>query len=253
MRYLYNCFKKLTNPIRDFYINEDLKKLGLNPKEATINEDGSIDYVGYVDLRIRGFNKIPLKFGKVVGVFNCSDNELTSLENAPHTVLGDFVCSKNKLISLEHCPKTVDGSFYCGNNNLKSLEHCPREIKYHFDCSTNFLENLKHCPVSIGKIFTANCNYINTLEYFPDYVGTEAYLFYNEVQDIDTLKQCFVGRELLIGDKLENQKHEKCRKKSFKPEEIALKFKRDEILLQKEALSRELSEKAEPPKRRNKL
>ena len=57
-----------------------------------INPDGSIDVNGNVDLSYMGLTKIPLKFNKVNGWFDCSYNKLTSLEG---------------------CPKEVEWSFYC--------------------------------------------------------------------------------------------------------------------------------------------
>ena len=49
----------------------------------------------------------------MVGNFNCSFNNLTSLEGAPEIVGGNFDCAFNKkLKSLEGCPKEVGGDFY---------------------------------------------------------------------------------------------------------------------------------------------
>ena len=52
----------------------------------------------------------------VTGYFDCSNNNLTSLEGAPKEVGGDFDCSDNKLISLEGAPKEVGGGFDCYDN-----------------------------------------------------------------------------------------------------------------------------------------
>ena len=82
----------------------------------TINDDGSIDVDASVDLSNKNLSKIPFKFGIVSGDFNCSDNQLTSLEGAPNSVGGDFYCYNNQLTSLEYAPKMVGGSFYCSNN-----------------------------------------------------------------------------------------------------------------------------------------
>ena len=72
-----------------------------NIKNYIINEDGSIDVDGDVDLSNRELIELPLKFRNVSGDFYCSYNELTSLEGAPSSVDGDFDCSGNKLTSLE--------------------------------------------------------------------------------------------------------------------------------------------------------
>ena len=75
-----------------------------NIKNYIINEDGSIDVDGDVDLSNRELIELPLKFRNVSGYFNCSNNELTSLEGAPSSVGGNFYCSGNKLTSLEGFP-----------------------------------------------------------------------------------------------------------------------------------------------------
>ena len=92
----------------------DLKIKGLcykyGIKNYTINSDGTIDVDGDVNLsnyrnRPMGglpcskLKKLPLKFRKVNGFFNCSGNELISLVGSPISV-GDFNCSYNKLNSL---------------------------------------------------------------------------------------------------------------------------------------------------------
>ena len=58
------------------------------------------------------------------GYFDCSHNELTSLEGAPSRINGDFYCSDNFITSLEGAPSEVDGSFFCSRNkNLTSLKN----------------------------------------------------------------------------------------------------------------------------------
>ena len=82
----------------------------------TINEDGSIDVDGNVELGHRNLTKIPFKFRHIHGSFYCYNNRLTSLEGAPINVGGDFWCSRNRLTSLEYAPNNVGGHFYCYSN-----------------------------------------------------------------------------------------------------------------------------------------
>jgi hypothetical protein len=84
----------------------------------TINDDGSIDVNGNVDLSYISLTKLPLKFRNVSGYFWCDHNELTSLEGGPSSVGGDFYCHNNRLTSLEGCPSSVGGSFYFHNNPI---------------------------------------------------------------------------------------------------------------------------------------
>jgi hypothetical protein len=88
----------------------------------TINEDGTIDVDGCINLTHKGLTELPLKFRNVTGYFWCSANELSSLEGCPESVGGYFSCSRNKLKTLEGCPKSVGGSFRCSRNQLMTLE-----------------------------------------------------------------------------------------------------------------------------------
>ena len=69
--------------------------------------------------------------------FDCSYNDLTSLEFAPKTVGRHFDCSYNDLTSLEFAPKTVGGFFDCSHNELTSLEFAPKTVGGFFDCRYN--------------------------------------------------------------------------------------------------------------------
>jgi hypothetical protein len=84
------------------------------------------------DLKLTGLDltKLPdiLKDITVGGNFNCSYNELTSLEGAPKTVGENFGCSYNKLTSLDGAPKFVGGDFYCRNNSVKFTEKDIRAV-----------------------------------------------------------------------------------------------------------------------------
>ncbi len=88
----------------------------------TINPDGSIDVNGNVVLVTLGLTKLPLKFNRVSGYFNCTDNELTSLVGSPNYVGDSFYCYNNQLTSIEGSPEHVGGSFSCSFNKLTSLE-----------------------------------------------------------------------------------------------------------------------------------
>jgi hypothetical protein len=64
----------------------------------------------------------------VEGSFDCSYNQLTSLEGSPKSVEGSFWCENNQLISLEGSPKTVGRHFYCNNNLKKFTEEEVRKV-----------------------------------------------------------------------------------------------------------------------------
>lgn len=96
-----------------------------NIKNWTLNEDGTIDVDGHVEIYGEKITKLPLKFGRVTGCFWCYNNGLTSLEGSPNYVGGAFNCESNKLTTLEGSPKKVEGAFNCSLNKLTSLEGAP--------------------------------------------------------------------------------------------------------------------------------
>ena len=93
----------------------------------TINDDGSIDVNGYVNLINKGLTELPLTFNKVTGYFNCGGNSLTTLKGCPRWVGRYFDCGNNQLTSLEFSPDYVGDDFYCDNNKLTD-NLCDTEI-----------------------------------------------------------------------------------------------------------------------------
>jgi hypothetical protein len=115
--------------------------LEYNIRDWSINSEGLVDVNGDVKLYNSGLNKIPIKFGKIIGYFDCSNNELKSLEGSPHTVVGDFDCSNNELKSLEGCTHTVGGNFYCQYNQLTIINDELEFVEY-FDISYNPIDEV---------------------------------------------------------------------------------------------------------------
>jgi len=113
--------------------------------------DNSIDLSG-IDLK-----KLPDFSNCVVnGNFNCSNNQLTSLEGAPQKVVGYFDCSGNQLTSLKGAPYEVGGLFNCSGNQLTSLEGAPKEVGGLFNCSGNQLTSLDGRPKASKYVFDNN-------------------------------------------------------------------------------------------------
>ena len=57
----------------------------------SLNGDGGIDVDGDVGLEELNLTKLPIKFGRVTGSFDCSYNKLPTLEGAPNWVGGLFL------------------------------------------------------------------------------------------------------------------------------------------------------------------
>ena len=83
-------------------------------------ERGLVNVDGIVNLRDRELKELPLKFGVVTGLFNCSNNNLTSLEG---------------------CPKYVGGYFSCCRNNIREFTGI-KYIEWWLSCSDNPIGNI---------------------------------------------------------------------------------------------------------------
>ena len=100
----------------------------------TVNDDGSIDVNGNVNLDNIRLTELPLLFNKVSGDFWCGNNQLTTLKGCPRWVGGWFHCYNNQLTSLEFSPDYVGGGFSCKYNELTD-NYCDTEIGGNF-CTT---------------------------------------------------------------------------------------------------------------------
>ena len=98
-----------------------------NIKNYTINPDGSIDVNGSVDLSQYKLIELPLRFNKITGYFDCSNNNLTSLKGCPRWIGDYFNCRNNYLHNLEFSPDYVGGWFSCEYNKLTD-NYCDTEI-----------------------------------------------------------------------------------------------------------------------------
>ena len=123
----------------------------------TINENGTIDVDGSVNLVGIGLYKLPLKFGKVAGDFWCSENKLSNLEGCPEYVGGDFDCSDNELTTLNGSPVYVGSTFDCSCNKLTSLEGSPNHVGTYFYCYENYFNSLKGLKCDISSDFFIEC------------------------------------------------------------------------------------------------
>ena len=93
-----------------------------NINNYSINPDGSIDVDGNLTIVNRNLYTIPIKFNKVSGSFDCSWNNLISLENSPIEVGGDFICNFNRLKSLVGSPNKIGGYLSYIGYDLESLD-----------------------------------------------------------------------------------------------------------------------------------
>jgi hypothetical protein len=153
----------------------------------TINDDGTIDVNGNVDLDRKYLTELPLRFNKVTGYFDCTKNNLTTLKGSPIWVGGYFYCSENSLTNLEFSPEYVGRTFYCGvNKNLTSLIGSPKIVGGEFNCNSCDIKDPTGCPEKIGHLFSCSGN---ILEYIFDRVDQNflhVFNFYKIIKD-DTI------------------------------------------------------------------
>ena len=195
-----NDIDKKNIPIIQEYFNEYIKKVSDRNTEELINmyspliKDGVLEE--NVDLSNNYLLKIPdiFKGIKVTEYFDCSDNNLTSLENCPSIIGKGFNCSHNQLTSLENCPISVGKQFYCSHNDLTSLEGSPREIRTVFNCSSNELTSLVGGPEKVGGDFVVEFNQLTNLEGSPSIVGGWFYCSNNNLTSLEGSPSIVGGR-----------------------------------------------------------
>ena len=146
-------------------------------------EDGLVNVDGDVNISNKGFEKIPIQFGKVTGNFSCGYNQLISLKGSPVEVGGYFHCVKAQLITLEGLSKVVSAIF-CNLNKLTSLEGCPAKLYRHFDCSNNQLTSLEGGPMEVGQDYLCSGNQLTSLEGCPIEVGGYFYCASNPIYEV---------------------------------------------------------------------
>jgi len=122
--------KKLEQPRKDAKQSgwEVFSKIVFKEGRCTLNPDGTYSCEGNVDISKANLTKIPVKFKDVKGSFNCSGNDLTSLEGSPETVGEIFWATHNKLTSLKGGPKEVGAFYSVAYNELTSLEGGPEKV-----------------------------------------------------------------------------------------------------------------------------
>ena len=101
-------------------ITKELNELGIS--NYTIRKDGVVDVAGDVRISELYLTEIPIQFGYVTGIFDCSNNKLKTSNGFPLrcSVLS---CGNNLLDNLVHCPKVVK-EIYCASNRITTLKHC---------------------------------------------------------------------------------------------------------------------------------
>jgi len=148
----------------------------------------SVDLTNLFLTELPDFTNIKCKYS-----FNCSGNQLTTLEGAPQSVGGDFYCSENQLTTLEGAPQKVDGSFLCSKNQLTTLKGAPQSVGINFDCSRNQLTTLEGVPQSVSINFDCSRNQLTTLKGAPQSVDGDFSCPFNQLTTLEGAPQSVGG------------------------------------------------------------
>ena len=156
---------------------------------------------GLVDIEVSFFGSSKelkdfhgIKFGKVEEYFDCSHNQLQSLEGAPQKVKRDFLCNFNQIRSLKGAPQEVGENFFCNENQLQSLEGAPQIVGKNFDCSGNQLQSLEGAPQKIKGHFWCHINKIRSLVGAPQEVWGDFECDKNPLRSLEGAPEVIGGK-----------------------------------------------------------
>jgi hypothetical protein len=179
-QYLNESGVTLTQDQKDWLDKCTKGTWSVNLSSGLVDVDKDFD-CRYLELE----NLMGVRFGRVSGSFNCSGNQLTSLEGAPQEVGEIFSCYRNKLTSLGGAPHRVGGEFNCHHNNLTSLKGAPSEVGGNFDCSRNKLTSLNGAPQEVGLGFYCEDNQLTSLEGAPQEVEGNFSCEHNQLSSLE--------------------------------------------------------------------
>jgi len=156
----------------------------LRKQGCTLNPDGTYSCEGDVIFYGMNLTRLYVRFKEVKGRFDCSLNDLITLEGAPERVGKMFNCSRNKLVTLEGGPEKVGGYFDCSHNELETLKGAPEIVEEAFYCSRNKLVMLEGGPEKVGGYFYCSRNKLVTLEGAPREVGGNFNCSFNDLTSL---------------------------------------------------------------------
>lgn len=149
-------------------------------------ENGEVNIIGNV--KLRGLDHIPFKFGTVDGDFDCSFCGLRSFNNAPHTVTKNVKAQSNKLFDLKHCPQNIGEDLILnGNRFLKNPQGCPEIINGSLDMYNCSLDTLQGIARKVKKDLMLGHNGLGNLGHFPDEVGGNVDVTNNAIITINNI------------------------------------------------------------------
>lgn len=141
--------------------------------------DISLNSSNFLDDKIAGMQSI------VYGDLEVNLCGLKTLENFPTRILGSFNCNNNQLGSLVGGPSKVEGSYSCEDNNLTNLDGAPTRIGGNFNAMMNGLTSLKGSPVYVGGDMNLSSNEITSVSGSLEYVEGKLILKHNKLVTLE--------------------------------------------------------------------
>ena len=141
---LFNIYPKASFTI------EGVKANGIDPetnKQIYIldSEDGKISISGpvlFFECSGENITSLDISKNSQLKVLDCSQNSLTSLDVSKNTNIGTLNCSNNNLSSLSISKNTVLSILKCSDNRIASLDLSKNTGLFELRCSNNKLTSL---------------------------------------------------------------------------------------------------------------
>jgi hypothetical protein len=178
----------------DFHINQMMFLDDVVEGEWELNPKGEVIVKGDVDMSYLNLSDIPYKFKYISGYFNCSNNQLTTLKNAPKEIGGGFNGDSNNLKNIKYLPKCIRylkediySNYSFRANPLTTLEHIPKNIKdgcIYFSWSDEMYEYFKcnldkiHFWGSIHSYLDILVNVPESINYIKNYIDRDDLIYY---------------------------------------------------------------------------
>jgi hypothetical protein len=132
-----------------------------------INNDGSVsflhDALGKIASIWLSSGQLPIKVRNAQGHFKIDDCHLTTLVGGPKNVSGIFECSNNELSSFKGAPETCR-KMLARHNQITSLQDV--SFSDHIDVRSNKITSLLHCPKALDTLIISD-NPVTSLEGLP--------------------------------------------------------------------------------------
>lgn len=121
-------------------------------RSADMNRNGvitieEIQATGYLDVSNGNIVSLDgIEYFTSLKSFNCSNNQITSIDLSNNPQLESLNCANNQITSIDLSNNPLLESLYCSNNQIKEFHLNNNPLLKYFDCSNNSLSSLALNP-----------------------------------------------------------------------------------------------------------